>query len=140
MPKKECKLCLSIPERDIKKELGWFYERWGEDAVKTYLVKNPQMIDKDLILVGVGELWHPPPNSGMRSRRSDLIFRKDDIYYVVEVKTRRRYAWKQLFEEVACFERDMKEHNQHCEEIVPVLVIIDDTTEKVKPIWSKIEE
>jgi len=138
MPKLNRVLLISIPEEDIKKEFGWRYQRWGEDAVKTYLVNNSKLIDNGLALVGVGELCHHPPPLKQRIRISpDLIFRKGDIHYVVEVKTRRGSASTQLAQEVACFEYDMRQQNENYKEVIPVLAMVDDSIQEPKSFWAE---
>jgi hypothetical protein len=123
--KKTRKIFVALAKSELEKEFGWFYtERWGEDAVKTYLTKHPEKIDKDLTLLGVGELAHPELRQKGRSR-IDMIFRKGDIYYIVEVKDTSQSAWTQLFEEVACFECDMKRHKESYSEIIPVCVCVE---------------
>ena len=138
MPKLERLLVVSIPEEDIKKEFGWLYQRWGEDAVKTHLIKNSRLIDEDLILVGVGELPHNAPPSKQKLKRCcDMIFRKRDVYYVVEVKTGRDGELQELLQEVVSFEHDMGQHNENCKEVVPVLAIVDDSIHEPKPFWHE---
>jgi len=139
MPKKNVWV-VPIPKENIVTEFGWFFERWGEDAVKTYIVKNSQIVDEDLILVGVGELHHPTlPLKKRQRQRLDLLFRKGRVYYAVEAKSTRRYAFSQLLEEVACFEHDMKKHNEPYEKVIPVLVIVDDRIKKSEPYWAEYE-
>jgi len=140
MPKLKCLLVLSIPKETLINEFRWRYHRWGEDAVKTYLVKNSHLIDKDLTLLGIGELPHYRPPKPETSYNADMIFRKNDIYYVVEVKDSRDYAFKQLIEEVASFEYDTMQHNEPCEEIIPVLAMVDDSIKEVKPDWREMED
>jgi hypothetical protein len=77
----------------------------GRGCRKNLLSKASRKIDKDSTLFGVGELWHPKLRERGRSR-IDMIFRKGDTYYVVEVKDSTSAAWNQLFEEVAIFECD----------------------------------
>jgi len=140
MPKLERLLLISIPEEDIKKEFRWRYQRWGEDAVKTYLVKNSHLVDEGLTLLGVGELFcyrEPKPKTHYFS---DIVFRRDDVYYVVEVKDSKDYAWRQLLDEVASFECDMRQHKEPCQEIIPVLVIVDPGIEKVERYWREMEK
>ena len=134
MPKIERYLDVRTPEVNIEGEFDWRYRSWGQDAVKTYLVKHSDLIDEGLTLVGVGELPHNAlPSKQKLKRCSDMIFRKGDVYYVVEVKTSRDYAWTELLEEVACFEYEMRQNNEPYEEIVPVLVTVDNSIEKVGP-------
>lgn len=135
MTKVERLLIVRIPEEGIKKKFGWFYQSWGEDAVKTYLVNNSKLIDRDLALVGVGELRHSPPPLKQRIRISpDLIFRKDDVYYVVEVKTRGS-AMTQLAQEVACFEYDMTKNNENYKEIIPVQAMVNGSIHEPESSW-----
>jgi len=131
MPKIERYLDIRIPEGYMKREFDWRYQSWGQDAVKTYLVKHSDLIDEGLTLVGVGELPHNAlPSKQKLKRCCDMIFRKGDVYYVVEVKTSRDYAWTELLDEVACCEYEMRQNNEPYEEIVPVLVTVDNSIEK----------
>jgi len=57
------KLHIIIPKANLRKEFGWLYDQWGEHAVKTCIVKHPEiqsLIDNDLVLFGVGELYFYP--------------------------------------------------------------------------------
>ena len=109
---------------DIKEELGPFCkvaERWGEQVAWAYLVRHPDKIEQNLTLLGVGELHHTPLRE-RQPHRLDLLFRKGDAYYPVEVKYRKK-NWNQLSQEVKCFKHDMKEQGVQYEEIIPVLVV-----------------
>jgi len=138
-------LLIEIPEKDIKEELGPFYkiaEGWGEQVAWAYLVKHPGKIEPNLELLGVGELWHPRLKKG-QPHSLDLLFRKGDIYYPVEVKYR-VYNWNQLSQEVECFEHEMKEQGVRYEEIVPVLVVYGEKEYSKKPYnwpewWKKVK-
>ena len=137
--KKLRRIFVAISKGELEREFEWLYERWGEDAVKTFLVSHPEMIDKGLTLLGIGELYHPKLRKRGRSR-IDMIFRKADTYYVVEAKSGSRYAWKQLLEEVVIFECDMKRHGKNYDEIVPVLVNVQDKREKWQDTWTEEEK
>lgn len=117
-------LLIEISEKDIEKEIGplWKVARnWGEQVAWTYLVKHPDKIEPDLELVGVGELWHRPLKP-RQPHHLDLLFRKGDTYYPVEVKYRVK-NWYQLQLEVKCFEHAMKKQGVRYEDIIPVLVV-----------------
>ena len=129
-------LLVEIPEKDIKEEWGPFYkvaERWGQQIAWTYLVKHSDKIEPNLELLGVGELWHPRPPRRKKGQpqRIDLLFRKGDVYYPVEVHRKRN--WNQLSQEVECFEHAMKEQGVQCEEIIPVLVVYGEKEYSKKP-------
>jgi len=138
--KKLRKILVALAQDELLKEFRWlFAEKWGEDAVKTYLVKHPEKIDRDLTLFGVGELYHSP----LRVKGHnciDMIFRRGNTYYLVEVKSGPRYSWGQLFEEIACFECDMKEHQENYGEIVPVMVCVKDKKERRETEWDEENE
>jgi len=143
MPRMKRKLVIRIPLTEVKKEFGWLYENWKESAVVTYLVKNPHSIDEGLSLVGVGELYYSPPpdRPTIKHTRADIVFRKHGLYYVVEVKPLMRFddrifVWPQVEDEVASFEYDMRQHNERCEEIIPVLAMVDDSIEKIQQFWE----
>jgi hypothetical protein len=41
--KKLRKVFIALAKGELLREFKWFHaERWGEDAVKTYLVKHPE--------------------------------------------------------------------------------------------------
>lgn len=128
--RKRYALLIEIPEKRVMDELGAFYkvaERWGQQVAWTYLVKHPDMIEPNLELLGVGELWHPraPRLKKGDPQRIDLLFRKGNVYYPVEVMPRKK-MWNQLSKEVECFKYAMKEQRVQYEEIVPVLVVYGD--------------
>ncbi|MEM3641675.1 MAG: hypothetical protein QXH37_07130 [Candidatus Bathyarchaeia archaeon] len=121
---KKYALLIEIPKKDVKEELGLFYkvaEKWGERLVWTYLVKHPDKIEPDLELLGVGELYHPPLKKG-QFHNLDLLFRRGNIYYPVEVKYD-KLNWNQLYQEVTCFEQALINERIQFDEIVPVLVV-----------------
>ena len=125
------RLHIIIPKAHLRKEFGWFYDNWGEAAVKTYIVNHVEiqsLIDDGLSLLGVGELWFSPPRSG-QPHSLDLIFRKGRTFYAVEVKNRGKklqFAWNQLDKEVSCFRNDMKMHGEFFDKIVPVLISVSE--------------
>ena len=41
---------IEIPEEDLRKEFRWLRQGMGEWAVRAYLVKHPQIIEKSLNL------------------------------------------------------------------------------------------
>ncbi|MEM3697928.1 MAG: hypothetical protein QXQ94_10635 [Candidatus Bathyarchaeia archaeon] len=121
---KKYALLIEIPEKDIKEELGLFYkvaEKWGEPLVWTYLVKHPDKIEPNLELLGVGELYHPWLKKG-QPHRLDLLFRKGNVYYPVEVK-HAKPNWNQLDQEVKCFEQALNNEGIQFDDIVPVLIV-----------------
>jgi RecB family endonuclease NucS len=106
-----------IQEEKIKSEIGWV-EGWClEEAVSTFLIKNPDLIKRGAKLVSM--------QVENRLTRFDLLFRKEKTYFVVEVK-RRRPATNALKRKVTkyayLFEQLIIQENQECESIVPVLV------------------
>lgn len=124
-------LHIVVPTKQLRSEFGWLYDKWGEHAVKTYVVKHPEiksMIDKDAHIVGVGELEFSPQKPG-GPHSLDILLCKGKTYYAVEVKNRGsqlQFAWNQLHAEVLCFQEDMKKHGQPYDKIVPVLVSVSD--------------
>mgnify|MGYP001051189629 CR=1 FL=1 len=71
-----------ITEEDLKKDLGFLAEKEivGEDALRAYLVRHPDTIERGAELVGIGGPgW-------LIGKEPDLIFRKSGRYYVVEAK------------------------------------------------------
>ena len=125
------RLHIIIPIMHLRKEFGWFYDNWKEDAVKTYIVNHPEiqsLIDVGLSLLGVGELEFSPQRP-KQPHCLDLLFRKGRTFYAVEVKNRAsqlQFAWRQLDEEVTCFLNDMKMHGELIDEIIPVLISVSE--------------
>jgi len=139
MAKKERVLCVQIPEAVITSEFGWLFEKSGEAAVRTYVVNHSgRIIAKGLTLVGI-EFYYWNYEEG-HGKSADLVFRKDDIYYVVELKSFRYYAWKQLSQVVKCFESEMKKQREPYEELIPVLIVVEKELKEMAKTWSRIDE
>ena len=123
------RILIEIPEKDLMKEIGWFREGMGEDAVRTYLLKNPYTIEKGLEihnLLGIG-VWFAG------TQEADMLFSRDGVYYIVETKQKGKYfrGWQYVRTTVEYFEADMKKHNKEFHEVVAVLATSSQTVQNL---------
>lgn len=132
------RILIEIPEKDLIKEIGWLREGMGEDAVRTYLLQHPYIIEKGLEfhnLLGIGVWFTSYDEEGLvkDSKEADMLFSRDGVYYIVETKQKGKYfrGWQYVKATVECFEADMKKHNEKLHEIVAVLATSSETVQSL---------
>ena len=110
---------VQVTEEDLKKDLGFLAEKdiAGEDAVRTYLIRHPDKIERGAELVAVGGPgW-------LIGGEPDLIFRKSGRYYIVETKRGKiGTARRQLLRSAKDFESILKKYEPDSS-IVPVIAL-----------------
>jgi len=109
---------VQVTEEELKKDLGFLAEKdiAGEDAVRAYLVRHPDKIERGAELVAIG-------GSGWLIRQPDLIFRKSGRYYIVETKRGKiGTARRQLLRSAKDFESILKKYEPDSS-IVPVIAL-----------------
>ena len=132
------RILIEIPEKDLIRELGWFRDGMGENAVRTYLLKNPHTIETGLKLenfVGISVWFTSYDEKGLvkDSKEADMFFRRNGTYYIVETKQKGKYyrGWQYVRLTIECFEADMKKHNQEIPEVVAVLATSSETVQSL---------
>jgi len=113
------RIMIQIPEDDLIREFGWFRDSMGENAVRLLLLRHPQIIESDLDVsdcLGLG-VWFAG------RQEADMLFRKDDVYYIVETKQKGKYyrGWQYVRATVESFENDMNKRNEKFQQVVAVL-------------------
>jgi RecB family endonuclease NucS len=108
-----------LSEEKIKDEVGFLAERMGQGAVSTYLIRHSEEIEEDLKLVGM--------EVDVFGKSFDMLFRKEDAYFVVEIK-RRWYPTENWMEKIVQryaeeFEKLLNLKGQKYQFIQPVLVV-----------------
>jgi len=122
-------ILIVIPEKVIKEEFPWFQESMGEYAVRTYVIRKPEIIAENLELLGI-DVWFSKWGDEKGEKfvedggEADLVFRNGKTYYIVETKRRHRYnsGREQVERAVECFKSDMEMHKQEYDEAIAVLI------------------
>ena len=139
-------MLIEIPEKLIVEEFGWLSDKGNtrEGVVRAYILKHPEVINKDLTIEnlvalnvwlnkwGEGEKW-------LGLKEVDIVFEKDGIYYLVETKREKKYSkgWEQLGDVVDCFKSDFKKHKTKYKDLIPVLVTTTDKINKIERQWCQ---
>lgn len=125
---------IEIPEEDLTKDIGWFRKAMGEDAIRTYLLKHPNVIEtglgyRNFLGIGVWFRKYGKDGLGRESNEADMLFGKNGTYYLVDTKQKGKYykGWQYVRLTVECFEADMEKHNQKVREVVAVLATSSET-------------
>jgi hypothetical protein len=127
-----------IPEKMLREELGWFQEKMGEFAVRTYIIRKPEIIAKNLELIGINARFCIYKDEDKKieeeSGEADLVFKSNKTYYLVETKRPLQYksGWTQVLRAVECFQSEMEMNRQEYEEVFAVLVTTDPFAEILK--------
>ena len=131
------RILIEIPEEDLRRDLGWYRQGMDEWAVRSYLVRHLDIIDRGLNiehLIGF--------NIFFENQEADMLFNKNGVYYIIETKQKGKYyrGWKYLGDTVRCFEQEMKMHNEEPQEVIPILAtsskIIKELTVRSIPNWD----
>ena len=132
------RILIEIPEKDLIRDIGWFRDGMGEDAVRTYLLKHPHIMETGLgyqNLLGIGVWFTSYDEEGLvkDSKEADMLFSRNRTYYIVETKQKGKYyrGWQYVRLAVECFEADMKKHNQEVDEVVAVLATSSETVQSL---------
>jgi len=127
---------IEIPEKDLTRDIGWFRDGMGEDAVRTYLLKHPNIIEtgleyRNFLGMGVWFRKYGEDDLARESNEADMLFGKDGTYYIIETKQKGKYyrGWQYVRLTVECFEADMEKHNQEVHEVVAVLATSSETVQ-----------
>jgi hypothetical protein len=122
------RIMIEIPEKHLTDEIGWFRDGMGEDAVRTYLLKHPDIIEPDFNIqnfLGLGIWFTSYDEEGLvkDSKEVDMLFERNGTYYIVETKQKGKYyrGWQYVILAVECFEADMRKHSKEFHGIVAVL-------------------
>jgi len=127
-----------IPEKMLKEELHWFQEKMGEFAVRTYVIRKPEIIAKNLELIGINVRFDKYRDEEKKfveeSGEADLVFKSNKTYYIVETKRPLQYksGWEQVIRAVECFQSEMKMNKQKYDDVFAVLVTTDPFAETLK--------
>ena len=123
----------TIPWAYVQKEFDWLPVHQGEGYTRTYLLNHPEVIEEGLKLVGV-EAAIPagketlPNGTPKQVLLADVVFAKDNRYYVVETEessTKRSVGLDEAKERAAALEEILAESGDTDAEVVPVFVGIE---------------
>ena len=132
------RILVVIPEKMLREELHWFQEDMGEYAVRTYLIKKPEVIAENLELLGINAWFYKYKDEKKEiveeSGEADLIFKSNNTYYVVETKRpyQAKSGWDQVLRAVECFLSEMEMNKQKYDEVFAVLVTTDPYGERLE--------
>jgi len=132
------RILIVIPEKMIEQELPWFHENMGEYAVRTYISRNPEIIAKNIELLGINAWFYKYKNENREyveeSGEADLVFRSDKTYYLVETKRPWQFksGWEQVLRASECFINETKARGIECDDVIVVLVTTDPSMETFK--------
>jgi len=130
------RILVVLPEKMLKDELCWFEDNMGEYAVRTYLIKKPEIIAENLELEGIDAWFHKYKEEKLveESGEADLVFRSNNTYYIVETKRRLKYkpGWEQVLRAVECFRSDARINEQDYDEVIAVLVTTDPSADTLR--------
>ena len=132
------RLLIQIPEKLITEKFGWLAGKGNtrEGVVRTYILKHPEIIRKDLTIENLVAInvWLNNWEKGGYNREADLMFEKDGIYYIVETKREGKYGrgWGQLGDLIDCFKSEFKRHQDNYRELIPVLVTTSDAVNEIQ--------
>ena len=132
---------IKIPEKIIVEGFGWLSGLAGEGAVRAYVLKHPEVINEDLTIENLVALnvsfskWR----GKFREQRKeiDIIFEKDEIYYLVETKRHGKYmkGCEQLGDLVDLFKIDFEKRKRKYRGFILVLVTTTDKINEIKTEW-----
>ena len=131
-------MLIKIPEKLIVEEFGWLSGLAGEGAVRAYILKYPEVISEDLTienLVALNVSFSKWKGKFREQRKEiDIVFEKDQIYYLVETKRHGKYmkGCEQLGDLVDLFKTDFEKHKMKYRSFIPVLVTTTDKIDEIK--------
>lgn len=123
---------------DVIKEYPWINSTQGESYVTTHLVKHPEKIDQSLThneLVGIEVVLpvnqNAPQNKGVEVIRIDLVYLRDDHYFVIEAKqavvgAQQQKAEEQVIRNTGILREHLEKNSIPYKEVTPVLAWIED--------------
>jgi len=130
------RMALVIPEKTIEQELPLFHDYMREYAVRTYLIKKPEILDNNLELLGINASFDKRNDDGKveKSGEADLIFGRHKTYYLVETKWNFQFkeGWEQILKASECFISEMKVKRLRYGEVIAVVVSTDPSAKVLK--------
>ena len=128
---------ISIPWADVKEEFGWTDVGQGEAYARTFILKHPVIIDVNLEFLGV-EIVTPdgaelnPKGLPKKIVLTDILYRKNNRYYVVETKESMKDApsgIRQAEHNARCFDEYLTLRGMNSE-VVPVFAAVKFSNDK----------
>jgi hypothetical protein len=125
------RILIVFPEETLAHELSWFHENMGKFAVRTCILRKPEIIASNVELLGINAWFYKYKDEKKEyieeMGEADLVLKSDKTYYLVETKrpTQFKSGWEQVLRARECFISEMEARKMKYDEVIAVLATTD---------------